>query len=73
METPEEERHDYDPAPESETPEGAAEHQGATSPESADGGDASDDDTAEGLDSQQGDQAGGDADGTERVPEADQD
>ncbi|MDO9354654.1 MAG: hypothetical protein Q7T55_13235 [Solirubrobacteraceae bacterium] len=48
METPEEERHDYDPAPESETPDGGT--------ETSEGNDV-----PEGLDSQQGDDAGGNA------------
>lgn len=56
METPEEERHDYDPAPESETPGGAT---------GGDGGEGND--IPEGLDSQQGG-AGGDSEGTETEP-----
>lgn len=60
METPEEQRHDYDPAPESETPEGAAEHQGGGT------------DTPEGLDSQQGDDAGGNEGDTSTPDDADE-
>lgn len=72
METPEERRHDYDPAPEAETPEGAADHESGGAGHDEGAAKPGGDDAPEGLDSQKGDAAGGDADGTERVPEADQ-